>query len=419
MTHPINNFNAFLFTPDLGPEQNYLIATYWEQGIKGFRQNLNAAFHYYQTSAEAGHPKAMAQVALWYELGKGVPENPVQAEEWYWRSWQGNDPDSLYNRGQCYLRGVGGLPQDIPRATDCFTRSANLGCPEAMFSLSKLCTDSAQVNVWLRKAAELGHSSSMMILAFRLASGMGCLQNLAEANQWYRKSYQGESGEPETAEHFYHLGLCFEQGNGEVNKNLALAIDCYQKSASRGCSLAKYQLAILKPEEMKLWLESAASDGHTASQTLLGQAFKSTNPPNHPRAADYFRRAANLGNGEAMYELAQCYLLGLGVPQDRRRAIDLFHKSAALGWSPAMHELGTTYFYSILYKDPQLGLHYYHEAVAKDYPPSFFELAQPYLNGMEGVEQNRELARKYLERGAALGDLRAQELLDLHFPSNP
>jgi TPR repeat protein len=58
-------------------------------------------------------------------------------------------------------------------------------------------------------------------------------------------------------------------------------------------------------------------------------------PRSIPLALKYYERGATLGDEVSMYELADIYLQGDGVPKDWQRGIDYLKKSSDLGWVPA------------------------------------------------------------------------------------
>ena len=56
-------------------------------------------------------------------------------------------------------------------------------------------------------------------------------------------------------------------------------------------------------------------------------------------AASWYRKAADHGNPDAMYNLAGMYLEGRGVPQSEAEAKRLLQKAAALGHQGAQRAL--------------------------------------------------------------------------------
>ena len=85
-------------------------------------------------------------------------------------------------------------------------------------------------------------------------------------------------------------------------------------------------------------------------------------------AADYFRRAAILGDSEGAYRLGEAYAVGQGVVQDFAQAANWFQRAAF-----------------------------------RDHAKAAFRLAQLYATG-RGVERSPELAAMWMDISAHLGD---------------
>ncbi len=58
------------------------------------------------------------------------------------------------------------------------------------------------------------------------------------------------------------------------------------------------------------------------------------------KAFEVYRKAADAGSAEALYELHDCYLFGHGVEKDKDKAMELLRKSAEAGYVEAQRSLG-------------------------------------------------------------------------------
>ena len=63
------------------------------------------------------------------------------------------------------------------------------------------------------------------------------------------------------------------------------------------------------------------------------------------KAAEWFRKAAEKGNADAMFCLGHCYADGYGVEKDNNEAVKWFRKAAEKGNTEAMLQLGECYFF--------------------------------------------------------------------------
>ena len=75
-------------------------------------------------------------------------------------------------------------------------------------------------------------------------------------------------------------------------------------------------------------LISAAQDGYPHAQNLVGYAFDLGLAParDAKKAVYWYKRAANSGHPESLYNLALCYSKGHGVRKDDRKALDLYRR---------------------------------------------------------------------------------------------
>jgi TPR repeat protein len=66
-------------------------------------------------------------------------------------------------------------------------------------------------------------------------------------------------------------------------------------------------------------------------------------PEDPVEAAKWYRQAADLGNADAQYSLARCYVLGIGVTKDEEEHLKWLRKAAFLCEVHAVAALGKTY----------------------------------------------------------------------------
>jgi len=80
----------------------------FEDGIAAFdKQQYGAALELWQPLAEQGHRAAQFNVAVIYEKGLGVAQNPAEAARWYLKAAQQGDMDAQYTVGMLYETGKG------------------------------------------------------------------------------------------------------------------------------------------------------------------------------------------------------------------------------------------------------------------------------------------------------------------------
>jgi len=116
-----------------------------------------------------------------------------------------------------------------------------------------------------------------------------------------------------------------------------------------------------------------------------------------------FETGAELGEPDAMANLASFYLKGYGVPQDYAKVREWLEKAAAKDYALAMNNLGVLYEngYGVP-RDYGKAREWYEKAAAKDNALAMNNLGAIYESG-HGVPQDYAKARDWYEKAAAQG----------------
>ena len=142
------------------------------------------------------------------------------------------------------------------------------------------------------------------------------------------------------------LALCFAEGLG-VNKNIDIALILYNEAASRNSLLAYKHLANIydkgkyiaadKAKASKFFLK-AANAGDAESQYIMAERYrKGIGVDASPESAfSFYLTAAENGIGVAMYRVAQCYENGLGIDINKDSAAQWYCKAANYGIEEAV-----------------------------------------------------------------------------------
>ena len=111
------------------------LARYYDEGT----QNYFEAVHWYRLTAEQGNNKAMCNLGVCYEYGKGgLTKDEVKAVEWYRKAAEAGDATAMCNLGNCYEYGKGGLTKDETKAVEWYRKAAEAGNSYAAGRLQKL-----------------------------------------------------------------------------------------------------------------------------------------------------------------------------------------------------------------------------------------------------------------------------------------
>ena len=155
------------------------------------------------------------------------------------------------------------------------------------------------------------------------------------------------------------------------------------------------------------------------AQTAMQSAKEAYQRKDCAQAADWFRRAAELGDAKAQYNLGMAYDKGQGVAQNYPQAAQWYRKSADQGLAQAQNNLG------FLYKQGQGVPQDYGQAAAwfrksadQGYAQAQYNLGLAYRDG-QGVKQDQYQAIQFLRKAAQQGDADAQtELSQLKTRAN-
>jgi TPR repeat protein len=167
-----------------------------------------------------------------------------------------------------------------------------------------------------------------------------------------------------------------------------------------------------------VWLRKSAASGYIPAQIWLADHLA---PPGSVRptqgeleeAMYWYQKAADQGDGNALYRLGTFYNEGRGVPKDAATAFSFYLKAAQKGEEYAMRALTSHYYNGI--GTPKDLTQYFHwqkrlaeiEDLSGYYGPRFFRdrlrLAAAYYQGI-GVEKNLAEAARWTKKAAESGD---------------
>ncbi len=188
--------------------------------------------------------------------------------------------EELYKEGESFYKGSDGTAQDVEKAISLFKKAAKKGYPEANYTLGTI-------------AIEKG--------------------NLQEGLEWFDKLV--DSGEASAAE---RIGDLFYYGAENVPADKSSAVKYYNKAIE---------------------LDEADADVYNK----MGGIYYNGDGVSidYGKAFNYIKRAADLNDPLALYNLAICYYNGNGVEMNRDIAMEYIRKSADLNFPAAKEYLET------------------------------------------------------------------------------
>ncbi len=283
-------------------------------------------------AADGGDAEAMMGLASFYEQGLGVPRDLTKAMEWFEKAAAKNFPAAYYQLGLAYEAGKGGQA-DREKALANFQKAADLKVAEAPYKLASLAMASTPAKPDEKKALDhlkaggVTGAKALETIGTFFENGVGVTPNYTTAFNWYKKA--AEEGLPEA---LFRLGTCYETGFG-TKTNPQEAIAAFEKASDLKMGAASYKLAAIylggvltPPDSQKAvtYLEAALANGHSVAANELGVIYLQGmlgQPLDTDKAMEMFIKSAELGNAEAMKNIAVMHKNGLGRKQDPAEAL--------------------------------------------------------------------------------------------------
>ena len=156
----------------------------------------------------------------------------------------------------------------------------------------------------------------------------------------------------------------------------------------------------------------AAADEENEAKGYFEKATGFAEKKKYEEAVKWFRKAADLGEPNAQYNLGLCYYKGQGIKQDLEEAVKWLKKAAGQGLVFAQYNLGVCYYSGQGVKqDFKEAAKWFRLAADQEFPAAQYNLGFCYATG-KGVKKNRAEAVKWFRRAADLGNASAQKALD-------
>lgn len=304
---------------------------------EGVDKSLEEASKFYMQATELGDSVAPCLLAGMYAEGEGVEANPAKALELYEKSGKLGHLPALVALDDIYFRGRDGFELDWGKAYTNAVNAAALGDADAMaiegyFDCMgqygaeknvdkglKLLQESVDKGSVLGKAL-LGYCQLYTDRGVR-AESIKLIDEAAAAGEPFGVMYQG---------------YCHE--SGYKSASFGKARKFYKQAAEMGCPHALMRLAVacdlqLDKKESHEWYAKAAERGEGEALSRMGyyylNGFSVEKSPE--KAMEYFKKGADKGNPTAMANVGYCYEEGEGVAVDKAKAKEWYEKAIKYG----------------------------------------------------------------------------------------
>ena len=277
---------------------------------------------------------------------------------------------ALCELGIKYVKGDG-VDKDENKGIELIEKSAQLGNKDAMFALGEAYYDGIVVKkdnnkalAWRIKGAEHGSSECMTLVGISYVDDDFGRVSYGEAEIWLKKSLKAENKISEIS--MVYLGHIYSMKNSKLY-NPQEAFYWYKKAAELyeiysfwvgECYL--YGIGVVKDRHRAMdWYLKAANSGNDEAMNSLGLIYgnlaneaQSYNERRElqNKEVNWYEKAAEKGNIDGLYNWGYCYHCGIGVNKNIRKAAELYRKAAKRDYLLAMVRLGDIFTFDDAYK---------------------------------------------------------------------
>ncbi|KAL9651289.1 hypothetical protein ABK040_001242 [Willaertia magna] len=375
------------YSASKGSSSSKLIVGYATMyGIRGFDQNGELARRLFEQAADAGEVEAYGALGnmYWKGLG-GVTQNNETAFKYFKKGAERKDPSSQNGLGYMYMNGASDedgkfvLEKDYTLAAMYFNKSAFAGNSEGQYNLGMLYLNGLGVTKSFKQAhhyfaisAQQGQVLSKYQLAKIYLYGLGTSKNCEIAVKFLKSVV-------EKASWTNIVDTAFDKYVDAEDQHTALIL--YQQAAEQGLEVAQANVAFMydrgygveeiindvSEEQGQLikfkgalkWYQQAAEQGNVEAYVKVGDyyyygtsALSSSLPSianteqSFEKSVYFYRRAKEMNNAQAMFNLGFMHEHGKGLPQDfylAKRYYDMASESDHLAYFPVILALGKLY----------------------------------------------------------------------------
>lgn len=248
--------------------------------------------------AEQGNADAQSHLGALYYKGRGVKQDYHWAAHWLYKAAVQGDVQAQFYLGVIYYHGRG-VELNHKEAKRWFRKAAAQGDKEAQNNLDAM-NDTGRKGSSKLRPQSVGKFLLWLIIAVALPALFFIMKKLDSSNSSNTISIVGiknirEAAEQGHSESQFNLGLAYDKGMEDIEKDV---------------------------QEALRWYHKAAEQGHANAQCLLGWMYqKGENMEQDEQgAARWYRLAAEQGHAQAQNNLGMMYYQGEGVDEDRLEA---------------------------------------------------------------------------------------------------
>jgi uncharacterized protein len=227
-------------------------------------------------------------------------------------------------------------------------------------------------------------------------SGLGVDQNKVEAIVWYRKAAKQENPNA-----MFNLGTAYYNGDG-------VGVD---ETTAYAWFLLAQQLGSLPATDAAMRMKDEAGRLESDALEKIGDMYQKGDelPRRSSEAINWYRKAAENGDGRVQIKLANLLLQNQGASPDFVEAHRLCEKAASLRYSPGAYCMGQIYDHGWgVGRDLQQAAKWYGDAASMGLAIAALRVGEMYWKG-EGLKQDKISAYEFVYIASSIPEAK-QEL---------
>lgn len=190
---------------------------------------------------------------------------------------------------------------------------------------------------------------------------------------------------------------------GVSSGNLHDLVRILRAKADSGDLRAEYLISVALGDDAQMrFLLEQANNGDSCAMYEIAQKYHSGDgvPQSDTESLKWYKLSAEAGFGEAQAELGYRYLQGWRVEADRSEAIRWYQLAIDQGNPTAHYRVGELYYYENygFPKDHQKAVEFYKVAAEGGHSNAQEKLSRMYLGGEGGLPKDYELALNWMQR---------------------
>ncbi len=390
----------------------FLLGTHLTQGT-GISKNVEKGQDLLKKAANANFSYANLNLAIMQQQN-GQDFLPELEKAWA----QGNNKAGLLLADYySSSRRDGDNEQHMKQARDIYQHIAEMGDKDGQLKLAYLFenglggpSDMVNAQKWYTLAAEQGDPIAQFLLGHLYQMGWLDKQpDYLEAKKWYSRA------QDRYAPAAVALGFVCDT----VDDDYTCALDGYERAASTGDAIGRFNAGLVYQEGKGLIVDNdkasqlyllAAKQGHVKSMVQLAKLYFSTSKDKQD-ALPWYKKAAELGDREALYQLGLLSETGVATQLDYSAAVGFYQQSANKGNANAKLALARMYQYGLgVPKDIQKSFELYKELAASNNAYAQYQLSTFCYEGSI-VGCSAQQGKHYLEEAQNNGNGQAQKAL--------